>query len=487
MHVSRFAIPLAARGETPRRTENGAGRVWQGATREQIGHFRPRSNAVHTRFSAVRMQRGFCHGLLGLLIIAAGCGGAEPEAPPVEPTPGLTAFVGARIIDGTGDPATENGVLVVRDGRIESVGSEVEIPADATQVDLTGRTIMPGMINAHGHVNNIRGLEPAEFETEQVLYQLGLYARYGVTTVFSLGGDGEASFAVRDRDNESTELDHARLFVGGAIVTGPSPEEARAQVAAVADSGADVVKIRVDDNLGSGTKMTPETYQAVIEASHERGLKLTAHMYYLEDAIGLMQAGADLLAHSVRDEAVNEELITLLRDSGVCYCPTLMREVSTFVYETRPEWFDDPFFTRETGADVIAALDSEQWRERSSSRGAQTYKAQLEVAKQNVKTLADAGIPIAMGTDTGPAARFQGYFEHGELELMVESGLTPMQAIVASTYDAARCMEVDADLGSLEPGKWADFMVMTANPLDDISNTKSLESVYIAGNAVPGV
>ena len=135
---------------------------------------------------------------------------------------------------------------------------------------------------------------------------------------------------------------------------------------------------------------------------------------------------------------------------------------------------------------MIAALDSEEWRERSSSRTSQIYKAQLEVAKRNLKTLSDAGIPIAMGTDTGPAARFQGYFEHGELALMVEAGLTPMQAIVASTSDAARCMEVDADLGSLEIGKWADFLVLGANPLDDIANTHSLETVYIAGNQVPG-
>jgi imidazolonepropionase-like amidohydrolase len=162
-----------------------------------------------------------------------------------------------------------------------------------------------------------------------------------------------------------------------------------------------------------------------------------------------------------------------------------MREVSTFVYESRPDWFDDPFFTKETGAEVIAALDSEEWRDRSSSRTAQIYKTQLEVAKRNVKTLSDAGVPIAMGTDTGPRARFQGYFEHGELALMVEAGLTPMQAIVASTSDAARCMEVDTDLGTLETGKWADFLVLGDNPLDDIGNTKTLETVYIAGNPVP--
>jgi len=425
--------------------------------------------------------------LFGLTAMTIGCGGAEPVPEPVEMTPGLQAFVGGRLIDGTGAAAIENGVLVVRDGRIEAVGTSdsVTVPADAEQIDVSGRTLMPGMVNAHGHVNNIEGLDQVDYTEAQVERQLGLYARYGVTTVFSLGGDGPESMTVRDRQ-DSTDLEQARIYVAGNIVTGPSPEEAREQVAEVAASGADVVKIRIDDNLGSSTKMTQETYQAVIEAAHEHGLKLTAHMYYLEDAKGLLEAGADLLAHSVRDVAVDDELVTLLRETGVCYCPTLMREVSTFAYESRPDWFDDEFFSKEVDPAVIAALDSEAWRERSSSASAQTYKAQLEVAKANLKTLSDAGIPIAMGTDTGPAARFQGYFEHGELALMVEAGLTPMQAIVASTSSAAQCMEVDADLGSLEAGKWADFLVLGANPLDDIANTKTLETVYVAGNVVPG-
>jgi len=425
--------------------------------------------------------------LFGLTAMTIGCGGAEPVPEPVEMTPGLQAFVGGRLIDGTGAAAIENGVLVVRDGRIEAVGTSdsVTVPADAEQIDVSGRTLMPGMVNAHGHVNNIEGLDQVDYTEAQVERQLGLYARYGVTTVFSLGGDGPESMTVRDRQ-DSTDLAQARIYVAGNIVTGPSPEEAREQVADVAASGADVVKIRIDDNLGSGTKMTQETYQAVIEAAHEHGLKLTAHMYYLEDAKGLLEAGADLLAHSVRDVAVDDELVTLLRETGVCYCPTLMREVSTFAYESRPDWFDDEFFSKEVDPAVIAALDSEAWRERSSSASAQTYKAQLEVAKANLKTLSDAGIPIAMGTDTGPAARFQGYFEHGELALMVEAGLTPMQAIVASTSSAAQCMEVDADLGSLEAGKWADFLVLGANPLDDIANTKPLETVDVAGNVVPG-
>ena len=414
--------------------------------------------------------------------VAVGCGG-EPETPAVEMTPGLQAFVGARIINGTGDAPVDDGVLVVRDGRIEAVGARdaVDIPPDAEQIDVTGRTIMPGLINAHGHVN------PSSYTEEHVEGQLALYARYGVTTVFSLGGDGPEGMAVRDRQ-DTPDLDRARLFVAGPVVTGDTPEEAVERVNAVADSGADIVKIRIDDNLGATQKMTPEVYQSVIETAHQRGLRLAAHLYYLEDAKGLLEAGADLIAHSVRDAEVDDELITLLRDSGVCVCPTLMREVSTYVYESRPEFFDDPFFLRDADPAAIEQLSAPANQERiQNSRSAQTYKAQLEVAKRNVKTLSDAGIPIAMGTDTGPPGRFQGYFEHGELALMVEAGLTPMQAIVASTSDAARCMEVNADLGSLETGKWADFLVLGANPLDDIANTHTLETVYIAGNQVPGV
>ena len=425
--------------------------------------------------------------ILGLIMATAGSSATEE---PVEITPGLQAFVGAQIIDGTGGAPIADGVLVVRDGRIEAVGAgdTVAVPADAEQIDVTGRTIIPGLINAHGHVNNVRGLDQVDYTEEQVESQLALYARYGVTTVFSLGGDGPEGVIVRDRQRNDSELDHARFYLSGNIPTGPTPEEAVEQATAAAEMGADILKIRVDDNLGATAKMTPETYQAVINTAHDRNLRLAAHLYYLADAKGLLEAGADLLAHSVRDVEVDDELIALLRDSGVCYCPTLMREVSTYVYESRPEWFDDPFFTKEVDPAVITALESPERQESAqNSESAQTYKAQLDVAKRNLKTLSDAGIPIAMGTDTGPAARFQGYFEHGELALMVEAGLTPMQAIVASTSDVARCMEVDTDLGSLETGKWADFLVLGANPLDDIANTKSLESVYIGGNAVPGV
>ena len=400
--------------------------------------------------------------VLALCLILGACATPEPES--VEPTLGLIAFTGARLI----------------------LGDSVTVPVDAQLVDVSGKTIIHGLINAHGHVNNVRGLEadPAFYTEAHIENQLALYARYGVTTVFSLGGGGPTGVAVRDRATQ--DLNYARLYLAGPVITADSPEEATERVNAIADTDVDIIKIRVDDNLGGSQKMPPDVFTAVIDAAHARDLRVAAHLYYLDDAKQLLAAGADLIAHSVRDEAVDEELTTLLKERDVCYCPTLMREVSTFVYESQPDWFDDPFFLREADPAVINELSSPAYQERiQNSRTAPIYKEALQQAKTNLKSLSDAGVGIAMGTDTGPAGRFQGFFEHKELELMVEAGLTPLQTIVASTGDAARCMHVDDHLGSLSPGKWADFIVLGANPLDDIRNTREIESVWISGNQVP--
>jgi imidazolonepropionase-like amidohydrolase len=170
---------------------------------------------------------------------------------------------------------------------------------------------------------------------------------------------------------------------------------------------------------------------------------------------------------------------------NVCYCPTLMREVSTFIYESTPPFFADPFFLQHADPAAVAALKEPARQEAMhKSPAAQRYKTALDVAERNLKKLSDAGVTIAMGTDTGPPGRFQGYFEQMELELMVKSGLTPKQVLAAATRDAARCMKIDRELGTLEPGKWADFVVLDADPLANILNTRKIDSVWIAGNRV---
>ena len=432
--------------------------------------------------------------LVGIALVSLLTSCASPAPTVVEPTPGVRAFVGARLVIGTPGATTtdgviENGTLVMRAGRIESVGAAdtTDIPPDAEVIDVAGSTIIPGLINAHGHVNDVRGLEsdPAFYTEDHVVHQLKQYARYGVTTVLSLGGGGPAGVTVRDRSTQ--ELLHARLYLSGPVVTADSPEAARQRVDEVAGLGVDIIKIRVDDNLGTSTKMPPETYAAVIDQAHERGLRVAAHVYYLDDAKGLLNADVDFIAHSVRDQEVDTELATLLTERDVCYCPTLMREVSTFVYAERPEWFDDPFFLQGVDPAVVQALEQPEYQEAVRNRpSAQVYKEGLGVAQRNLKQLADQGVRIAMGTDTGPAGRFQGYFEHGELELMAEAGLTPLEIIASATGEAARCLQVETELGTLSAGKWADFIVLSANPLDDIRNTHAIESVWIAGQEVPG-
>lgn len=398
-------------------------------------------------------------------------------------------FAGARVIDGTGAPPIENAVVVVRAGRIEAIGpaGRVEVPKGARRVDLAGKTVIPGLINAHGHVGETAGLRSgAELNTrDNVLRQLGLYERYGVTTVFSLGDDRQAGFELRESRGPETG-GRARLYVSGPVIAAATPEQARARVDEVAGLKPDFVKIRVDDNLGATTRMPPPAYRAVIEQAHKHGLRVAAHLYYLEDAKGLLAAGADFIAHSIRDREVDDEVIRLFKRRDVCLSPTLMREVSTFVYESEPAFFSDPFFLREADAAVLAELrDPKRQASVRASRSAQAYKTALEVASRNLKRLADAGVRIAMGTDTGPPARFQGYFEHVELELMAKAGLTPRQILVSATGDAARCMGVAGKVGTLQPGAWADFVVLTGNPLDDIRQTRAIESVWIGGAAVP--
>jgi imidazolonepropionase-like amidohydrolase len=363
--------------------------------------------------------------------------------------------------------------MIVREGRVVASGPAhtVAIPVGAETVLLTGKTVIPGLINAHGHVN-------------EAARDLSVYAAYGVTTVFSLGGEQPDVFAARDAQGISS-LSRARVFVSGPVLGPNTADEARAQVAEIMAQKVDFIKIRVDDNLGTTPKMSPEVYRAVIDEAHKRGARVAAHLFYLDDAKSLVAAGVDLIAHSVRDRDIDPAFVAAMKSSGICLTPTLMREVSTFVYESTPDFFSDSLFLKHANRAWMASLEepSRQQQMRSSS-SAQRYKAALEVASRNVKLLSDAGVPIAMGTDTGPMGRFQGYFELMELELMVKAGMTARQAVIAATRNAARCMKVDRDLGTLEPGKWADFVALDADPFSDIRNVRRISSVWIAGNAV---
>ncbi|MEX2571209.1 MAG: amidohydrolase family protein [Gemmatimonadota bacterium] len=417
------------------------------------------------------------------LLLAAACGGGTAA----EDDSSLKAFVGARLFDGTESIPLDRSVILVEDGRIQAIGTQgdFQIPAGIEQIDLAGRTLIPGLVNTHGHVGDVQGLESGNYSRQNVLDQLSLYARYGVTTVLSLGDDQEEGVQVRSEQMDPS-LDRARLFVAGPVLDPSSAEEAVQQVQQIAEMGVDWVKFRIDSGLGAREKMTPETYRALIDAAHDRGIPVAAHIVELEDAKEALRAGVDFIAHSVRDAPVDDELIALLREGRICLTPTLTRELSTFVYGSRPDFFDDPFFLREADPAVVDALQDPARQQRTrESAAAQYWEAQLPQAMDNLRDLTDAGVRIALGTDSGPAGRFQGYFEHLEMEMMAEAGLTPMQILLAATGNAARCVGLDDEVGTIEPGKWADFVVLEENPLEDIRNTRTIDSVWIAGNRVP--
>lgn len=415
--------------------------------------------------------------LVSLLLIA--CSGM------VKANEGSIAFVGATVIDGTGAAPLTDGVVVITDGRVRTVGprTAVTVPGDAEIIDAHGKTIMPGIVNAHAHVGGTIGLRTGNYNTENLTRQLALYARYGVTTVNSLGGDEEEGFALRN-DQFETALNRSRVFVAGDVVTGSDEASVRAQVNANADRGANFIKVRVDDNLGRTGKMTPELVDTLIDQAAQRRLPVAVHLFYLEDAKSILRAGAKFIAHSVRDVPVDEEFLTLAQQADACYVPTLTREVSTFVYESEPAFFSDPFFLKEVDVQVLDELRSPERQSRmANSSSAAAYKAGLAVAMENLNALAEAGVRIAMGTDTGPPARFQGYFSHMEMQMMVDAGMSPMDVIRSATGIAAECINV-GDIGTLEPGKWGDVVLLASNPLEDIGNTKSIEGVWIAGNRV---
>ena len=422
------------------------------------------------------MRKSLALAALTALLLACG-----EEAPPK--LEGVTAFTGATLYDGR-DNVIPSATFVVRDGRVDAVGASavVAVPEGAETVDLSGKFVMPGWIVGHGHVGGAKGLEtgPHVYTTENLVEQLELYARYGATTVLSLGGDGPEAIALRDAQ-DAVGLDRARVYVAGDIVVGPTVEEARAQVDKNAEMGVDYIKIRVDATIGDAGKIPPEVYTAIIEQAHSHNIPVAAHLYFLEDAKGLLDAGVDFIAHSVRDAEVDDELIAKLREKNVCLCPTLTREVSTYVYESTPDFFSDPFFLKHADPQVLEQLkDPERQKGVREGKGNARNKKNLVVASANLKKLSDAGIPIVMGTDTGPPARFQGYFEHMELELMEKAGLTPEQVLRSATGDAAECLGLES-VGVLEKGRWADFNVFGQDLMAGVAGSKTLEAVYIAG------
>lgn len=426
-------------------------------------------------------------------------GSAAPSAPLV-----LNNFT---LIDGRGGAPLAPAGLIAENGRITWIGPAAELvaPAGAAVQELKGKFVMPGIIDLHVHVANADGLrqDPVEFFTRaNVERELKLYASYGVTSVLSLGTDQPLVYRLRAEQQDGRPT-MTRLFTAGrgftvldGFPTNPGnvpgvpyevsdAEQAAAAVEELAKNRPDVVKIWVDDRFGDFKKTPITVSRAIIDTAHQAGLKAVAHVFYLADARQLAAADVNAFVHSVRDTPVDAELIQLMKRHGTWQIPTLTRDSTTFSWAAPDAYLADPFFTRAVPPLLLAALKTPEYRQnvRSDPHFAE-YPALLRNSQQNLKKLADAGVKIGFGTDSGPPGRVPGYLAHWEMELMVEAGLTPAQVITAATKSSAEFLG-EKQLGTLERGKWADLVVLNRNPLADIRNSRSIESVYIAGTRVP--
>ncbi|WP_162818014.1 amidohydrolase family protein [Niabella yanshanensis] len=411
-----------------------------------------------------------------------------------------------RLIDGNGGTPVEDTKLLIKDGKITAIGSDIT-DENATVINLEGKTIMPALISAHSHIGTLKGTTTkAENYTEgNILAQLKKYESYGVLQIMAMGTDRPLLFetGLRDRSLKG-EIPGARIHSAGygfGTPNGAPPlgfamdkvfrPATAAQVVLQVDSLAqlkpDMVKIWVDDFNGKyAAKMQPEIYKAIIQEAHKKNLPVAAHVYYLNDLKQLVADGVDIIAHSVRSDVIDDSTITQMKAKQVIYIPTLSLDEYAYIYGQQPEWINNEFFKRSLEPGVYEMITAEKYR--NDLKNAPNYASNMkafETAKQNLLQLFKAGVLIAMGTDSGATpVRAQGFSEHLELQLMTEAGLTPLEAITVATKNAATALKIQQQYGTLEPAKVADLVILNSDPSKDIKNTREIFAVYKNGKEV---
>jgi imidazolonepropionase-like amidohydrolase len=457
-----------------------------------------------------------------LLPLAALLAPAPPPPAPAPPpaSPPALALIGATMIDGTGAPPVADAVVVVRDGKIACAGARVECPPPAgiETIDLAGRFLTPGLIDAHVHFSQTGwadgrpdALDVRErFPYAEVIAGLEAHPERffrtwlcsGVTAVFDVGGypwtwdlparaeAAEAAPRVSAAGPLLSTLDHwLNLPAERQFIYLEDEEAARRGVEYLAARGADAVKvwsIQVSER-------EPEAVRRAVEAAGEeagrRGLPLIVHATELETAKAALSAGAKLLVHSVWDRPVDEQFIELARGSGAVYCPTLtvvrgyQRMFEAAAAGKAPE-VDDPngCVDAETLARVAAtaevgsAPDPEQL-----ARRAERTAERERIGAENLARVAAAGIPVAMGTDAGNPLTLHGPSVYAELEAMEAAGMSPAAVLVAATRGGAMALGREDELGTVEPGKAADLLVLAADPTRSASAFRSVVSVVRGG------
>jgi imidazolonepropionase-like amidohydrolase len=435
-------------------------------------------------------------------LLAAAAIAALAAQPPRAVPAAATLFQGARLIVDARRPPIDDGALLVANGRVAAVGKAdgVRAPAGVVRVGLSGKTIMPAMIDAHVHLGYQVGATFAaeNYTRETLLDQLNRYQYAGIAAVLSLGTD-PPDFGDRIRAEQlAGRLGGALFLYAGRGIAAPNagpgtPElkaaaygvttedEARRAVRTELARKADVVKIWVDDRNGTVQKLGPALYRAAIDEAHAHGARVVAHVFYLDDAKDLARAGVDAFAHLVRDREVDDELVALMKGRGIVQMPN-MAISENGIHAQAPPWFDDPLLH-----EIVPSAAIERARDAYARRTPDAVaraKTTYDSMERSLAKLNAAGVPIALGTDDGAVRdHFYAFTPHRELQLLVNAGLPRERVLDIATRSTADFLKL-ADLGTLDVGKRADFVVLDANPLDDIANTRRIHAVYSRGAAV---
>jgi imidazolonepropionase-like amidohydrolase len=421
-----------------------------------------------------------------LLVVVGACVSPAPT-PPARTTGGAVLFEGARLIVGDGTDPIERSAFIVSDGSIVRVGSQgdLKVPEGGARVDLTGKTVMPALVDAHSHLGytDVKGMTTAaaNFSRDNLVDHLRRYAYYGIAATLSMGVDrGELPYELRAQPvpgaalfrtagqgialpNAGPGADYRRDAAYGVS----SEAEARAAVQELASKDVDMVKIWVDDRDGTVPKLPPAVYRAIIDEAHAAGLRVVAHIFDLADAKELLRSGIDGFAHGIRDRDVDDEFMELIA-----------ARPDVFVIPNLPD--------RDTGddyawlEDTVPAQEIQRLRDVRANRtpaAAGQARELYDLQARNLARLNAAGVKIAYGTDAGISV---GWVAHAELADMVAAGMTPMQVLVAAARTSAEILRLD-QLGAVAAGKSADFVVLDANPLDDITHTRQIADVYVRG------
>jgi len=433
--------------------------------------------------------------LLCLALLTAFPGSAFAQA---------TLYEGARLIPGDGKPAIERSAFIVENGTITRLGrqGDVKAPAGAAHVDLTGKTVMPTLIDIHTHTGFQKGAtyRPENYGREAIVNDLNRALYFGVSAVVSEGIDpGDAAFKIRE-DQAAGRLGGARLFTAGRGMGAPNAgpgadtykgiayditteDEGRRAARELSAQKVDFIKIWVDDRNGRAPELSPPLYRAIIDEAHKHGIRVNAHVFYLADAKGLVAAGIDGFTHMVRDKDMDDEVVQAIVKRRVVIMPTLQNAERGRNAEPPPAlaaWLNGPArdaIGPELVAKVLAGYSGRTPAQASAAR------ERYAILQRSLAKLSAAGARIVLGGDTGLQDDPFGFAEHRELELMVEAGMSPMQAIVAATSSGADYLRL-RNTGTLAQGKQADFIVLDGNPLDDITNTRRISQVVLEGRPV---